>query len=438
MRVAIIGSGIAGLGTAWQLRNTADVTLFEKNARLGGHSHTVMAPTGEGSEIAVDTGFIVFNQATYPNLIALFDRLAVETIPSDMSFAASLDDGKIEYAGDNLLALIGHWRNACRPSHWRMLADLMRFMRQGPALSEMTPDMTLGDFLDRYKYSRTFRQDHLLPMAAAIWSTPSQRILEFPAQDFGNFFRNHGLLEMDIAKRPGWRTVKGGSRVYVERLVQASGAAIVREAAIACVKGSPTGAQVCLRDGTAQDFDHVVIAAHADEALALLPETPAKTRDVLGVFHYAANDAYLHRDETLMPRRQRLWASWNYMRPSRGAESRVFVSYWMNRLQALDRRTPFFVSLNPPHPPAEEKTILHQVYHHPQFDLHTRKAQAELRQIQGHDRIWLCGSYCGFGFHEDALASGLAVATALGAPREWTVQDVSPAFANATPVTLPP
>ncbi len=424
MRIAVIGSGIAGLGAAWQLRHIAEVTIFEKNDRIGGHSNTVMVD----DETPVDTGFIVYNEATYPNLIALFETLDVPTLASDMSFAASLDDGRVEYAGDNLGKLVGHWRNLLRPRHWRMLADLIRFLKQGALLSKTPATMTLGQFLQQHGYSDAFRDDHLLPMAGAIWSMPTHKILDFPARSFGDFFRNHGLLELDTARRPEWRTVAGGSRAYVERLVQDSEAHIVTGARIARVAGT----QIHFEDGDRQDFDHVVIAAHADEALALLPDAPAETLAVLSAFSYSANETWLHRDETLMPRRKRLWASWNYMRQG-GGQPGIYVSYWMNRLQSLDRRSPYFVTLNPPTPPASEKTVLHQVYHHPQFDLATIAAQARLRAIQGRGGVWLCGSYFGFGFHEDALASGLAVAAALGAPRAWTVTDVSPAFANATP-----
>jgi predicted NAD/FAD-binding protein len=293
--------------------------------------------------------------------------------------------------------------------------------------------MTLGEFLDLHGYSPAFREDHLLPMAGAIWSMPAEQILAFPARSFGDFFRNHGLLELDVSKRPEWRTVSGGSRSYVDRLVSDSGATIVTEAVINHVTGTAKGAQVHFADGTIQSFDHVVIATHADEALALLPDATGTIRDALRAFRYSANETYLHSDATLMPCRKRLWASWNYMQQSGADQTKIFVSYWMNRLQKLPIETEIFVTLNPPKPPAQDKVYAHQVYHHPQFDTAAIAAQLQLRTVQGKDHIWLCGSYCGYGFHEDALASGLAVANALGSPRAWTVVDKSPAFQNATP-----
>ena len=434
MRVAIIGSGIAGLGAAWQLRNHAQVTIFEKAGRIGGHSHTMMVPGENGSAIPVDTGFIVYNQATYPNLIALFAALGVDTIASDMSFCASLDGGRVEYAGDNFPSLIGHWQNLFRLRHWQMIADLVRFLKQGEELSSAPVAMTLKQFLDRHGYSAAFREDHLLPMAGAIWSMPSEQILAFPARSFGEFFRNHGLLELDIAKRPEWRTVLGGSQNYVDRLVKGSGATVITNAQIHHIEVIANGAQIYFADGSTQDFAHIVLAIHADEALALLPEALGEVRNILKSFRYLANETYLHSDIDLMPQRKRLWASWNFMQRSGADKTRIFVSYWMNRLQKLPTLTDIFVSLNPPAPPGQDKTYAHQVYHHPQFDCDAIAAQTQLRTIQGRGRIWLCGSYFGYGFHEDALASGLAVATALGAPRTWTVTDKSPAFENATPL----
>jgi hypothetical protein len=432
MRVAIIGSGIAGLGAAWALRNHADVTLFEKQDRLGGHSNTVRVDWANADPINVDTGFIVYNIATYPNLIALFNALGVVTEASDMSFAVSLDKGRYEYAGDNLHTLIGTWQNLLSLKHWGMIADLIRFMRDGHRLCSADSTQSLGDFLRQNNYGRAFIERHLLPMASAIWSAPPQSIADFPAQSFGQFFRNHGLLESDIAKRPPWRTVTGGSKQYVEKLINTAKPTTILNTSIAHIDGQDNQAIITFQDGQRAEFDHVIIATHADEAKTLLHDNSV-TEGLLESFQYSANAAYLHSDPNLMPKRQNLWSSWNYLRKASDTNSAVFVSYWMNRLQNIDQKYPLFVSLNPTTQPDTNKIWKKIVYHHPQFDRQAKAAQGQLSDIQGLNNLWFCGSYFGYGFHEDALASGLSVAEALGAKREWNVTDISPAFANATP-----
>ncbi len=437
MKIAVIGSGITGLGAAWALRDHADVTVFEKAPRLGGHSNTMtVADPGQPLQ-PVDTGFIVYNLATYPNLIALFNQLGVETISSNMSFAVSLDGGKIEYSGDSLATLIGHPGNLLRPSHLAMMRDLVRFYRSAPALYAAPPEQTLGAFLAQHHYSRAFADNHLLPMAAAIWSAAPQKILDFPVGSFGAFFRNHGLLELDAKKRPEWRTVKGGSIQYVEKLAKAGRAKIITDAKITAIRSTSNQPSIRFADGMSQFFDHIICASHADETLALMDQANDDQRRILGAISYSANDTYLHHDIALMPKRKHLWASWNYLRPTPDDvhAPTVAVTYWMNRLQNFKSAEPFLVTLNPPRPPAGDKTVAHMLYHHPQQDNASLAARQQLRTIQGKDRLWFCGSYCGYGFHEDGLASGLAVATALGAPRPWPITDVSPAFANATPAT---
>jgi predicted NAD/FAD-binding protein len=308
-----------------------------------------------------------------------------------MSFAVSLGKGRVEYSSDNLLTMLGHASNLVRPAHWRMLSDLVRFCRQAHLLYAAPVEQSLGDYLDQHHYSEAFRKEHLLPMAAAIWSAKPEQILNFPAQSFGHFFRNHGLLELNPLKRPPWRTVKGGSRVYVNLLAKAGGAKIVMNANIASVKGGADKAVIIFNDGSTAEFDNVVFASHADETLKLMQDTNAQQRELLGYFHYSSNATYLHQVVTLM----------------------------------------LLVSLNPPQPPATNKTLKQMTYTHPQFDASTLKAQKQMHNIQGKDRLWFCGSYFGYGFHEDGLASGFGVAEALGARRPWAIKDVSPAFANA-------
>jgi len=443
LEVAVIGSGIAGLGAAWLLSRQHRVTLYEKEERLGGHTNTVRVNFG-GREIAVDTGFIVYNEANYPNLVQLFAHLGVATHATDMSFSVSLDRGRFEYLGGEWSGLLAQPSNLLRPAYWRMLGDCLRFFREASALLAAPPgpaDPTLGEFLDAAGYSRGFIEDHLLPMGAAIWSVPTERMRDFPARSFARFFANHGLLQ--ATHRPAWRTVTGGAAEYVRQLVTALPEGVRLAAPVVSVK--PEGAGVVVRDarGGVRRFDRVVIAAHADQALAMLERPTAQERRVLGAVSYQPNLAVLHRDPALMPRRRRAWASWNYI-AERGASSAeaargTSVTYWMNRLQKLDPACPLFVSLNPVRAPRDELTIAAFEYQHPAFDAAALAAQGELASIQGVHNIWFCGSWCGYGFHEDALASGLACAEALGVRRPWAVggETKLPVQARGLPVLRP-
>jgi predicted NAD/FAD-binding protein len=436
LRVAVVGSGVSGLGAAWLLAQAHTVTLFEAEGRLGGHSNTVDVP-GPSGPVPVDTGFIVYNERNYPNLTALFRHLEVATQPSDMSFGVSINDGALEYAGADLASLFAQKRNLMRPRFWRMLADILRFYRHGPALlGEPGGDrLTLGQFLDREGFSAAFVEDHLMPMAAAIWSTPIDRMRDHPAAAFIRFSINHGLMQ--VRDRPQWRTVTGGSRAYVARLADSLGDRILADTPVKAVSRLTDGVVVEDGRGNGQIFDHVVLAVHADQALAMLADPTPEERRLLGAFAYARNIAVLHGDAAWMPRRRRAWASWNYL-ARRGADGHdLCVTYCMNRLQSIDTAVPVFVTLNPWQPPADRLTYRTFTYDHPVYDVHAMAAQPQLRRLQGVNRTWFCGSYFGAGFHEDGLASGLAVAERLGGVRRpWVTTDgdaAGPAAAAADP-----
>jgi predicted NAD/FAD-binding protein len=425
-KVAVVGSGVSGLSAAWLLSKTRNVTLYESADRLGGHAHTATVSLG-GRDIAVDTGFIVYNDTNYPNLVALFDHLNVPTLNSDMSFAASMDGGGFEYSGTSLKGLLGQKRNALRPRFWKMLRDVLKFYRQAPALLDRpgTQHLTLGDYLRQERYSAAFINDHLMPMGAAIWSMTARDMQDYPLHAFLRFFVNHGLLR--LSDRPQWRTVDGGSREYVRRIAADFDGAIRLNALVSSIRRTASGVTVTDACGNADIFDDVVIATHADQALAMLTDADEQERHVLGAFGYTENRAVLHSDPALMPGCRSVWSSWNYMSERHGEkEQALCVSYWMNQLQKIDTPQDLFVTLNPHRQPRPD--LVHGIYDytHPRFDSRAMAAQARLWQLQGTNHTWFCGAYFGSGFHEDGLQSGLAVAEALGdIRRPWTVENES-------------
>jgi predicted NAD/FAD-binding protein len=424
--IAIIGSGIAGLSAAWLLSQSHRVTLYERQDRLGGHTDTVDMPAAQG-RLAVDNGFIVYNPVTYPNLVALFRHLGVETKASSMSFSVSVDDGAFEYSGTGLGGLLAQPANLLRPDFWRMVRDVRRFYGEARCLAHNSAghNLTLGQLLDRGRYSPAFVDLHLLPMAAAIWSTPAAEMRDYPADAFVRFFANHGLLQ--VRNRPQWRTVVGGSRTYVRHMTAAFASDIRTGTGVVGLRRLPAGVVVRGDDGGERQHDHAVVATHADEALALLTDADGLERRLLGAFAYTQNEAVMHSDPALMPRRRRAWSSWNYLSHTDDAgRTRPSVTYWMNSLQGIDPQLPVFVTLNPSCAPRPETVIRQTVYSHPGFDRAALAAQKVLWQLQGRRRTWFCGSYFGAGFHEDALQAGLAVAEDLGAvARPWRVADDS-------------
>jgi predicted NAD/FAD-binding protein len=437
LKIAIVGTGISGLSAAWLLSRRHDVTVYERADRVGGHSNTVLAKV-DGHSIPVDTGFIVFNRKTYPNLTALFDLLKVPTERSNMSFAVSIDlksdkrrtleidDGALEYSGSGLSGLFGQPHNLLRPRFWSMLFDVLRFYRSAPQDIAWSDErqISLDEYLDRGRYGAAFRDDYLLPMASAIWSAVPKAMLDYPAAAFIRFHDNHGLLQ--VRNRPTWETVVGGSRNYVKGLCASFADRIRLNAGVCDVRRIPDRVIVTDAQGHLEAFDHVVMASHANETLAALADPSPREQRLLGSFRYSRNLAVLHTDESLMPRRRAVWSSWNYIGPRADARDAVCVTYWMNRLQNLDTKTPVFVTLNPPRPP-RAGTLLHsEVYDHPIFDAKAMEAQRRLWLLQGERNTWFCGAYFGAGFHEDGLQAGLAVAEQLGGLRRpWQVPNES-------------
>lgn len=425
-RVAVVGSGISGLAAAWLLGQRHHVTLFEADTRLGGHTNTVDVAV-DGVSAPVDTGFLVFNHHTYPNLTALFAHLGVASTATDMSFAVSFRESGLEWAGTNLNTVFGQRRNLLKPAFWRMLRDILRFNREAPAWLDAQPHdpRSLGAYLADNGYSREFSEWYLLPMAAAIWSCPTGKMLDYPLATFVRFCRNHGLLQ--VANRPQWRTVLGGGREYVAKL--ALGIDTIHLATPVRGVERQADGRVRLHAGSGDTtlgevFDAVVLACHSDQALAILGDgTRAEEKRLLGALRYEPNVAWLHTDPALLPRRRSLWSAWNYVADRPGLDARpVGVSYLINQLQPLPFATPVVVTLNPDTLPRDEHVLARFDYAHPLFDGPAIAAQAQLATLQGQDGVWFCGAWGGYGFHEDGLKSALAVANALGCRAPWQGQ----------------
>lgn len=418
LNIAVVGAGISGLACAWLLSRHHQVTLFEADGRLGGHSNTVDV-TLEGRTHPVDTGFLVFNEKTYPNLIALFRELGVDSVETEMSFAVSLQEPDLEWAGSNLATVFGQKRNLLRRPFWAMLADILRFNRESVAWLAAHPndEGKLRDFLREGRYSSAFADWYLLPMAAAIWSCPTRQMLDMPLATFIRFCQNHGLLQ--VFDRPMWRTVRGGSRSYVQKI-----AATLQDVRLGCpvqaVMREAGGLRVAHAGGS-ERFDQVVLACHSDQALAIAgTAASAGQRRVLAAVRYQPNRAVLHTDAALLPRDRRLWSAWNYF-AGRGepGEQPVGVSYLINKLQPLPFRTPVVVTLNPAREPNAASVIAEFDYAHPVFDGPAIAAQQRLSTVQGDGGLWLAGAWGSYGFHEDGLNSALRVARGLGVQPPW-------------------
>jgi predicted NAD/FAD-binding protein len=425
LRVAIIGGGIAGLGCAWLLtRQGCQVTLLEANDYLGGHTHTVDV-TLEGVTAPVDTGFLVYNDRTYPKLIALFDELGIASEPSEMTFSVRDDVEGIEWSGTDLGSLFAQPVNALRPAFWRMLRDILRFNRETTTLlrEERVDASTLAEFLDARGYSAPFRDWYLLPMAKAIWSAPRCAILDFPLPAFLGFCHRHGLLQ--ITDRPQWRTVRGGGRAYVERIAQQL--TDVRLATpVHRVRRRGDHVEIESVAASAERFDEVVLACHSDEALALLADASNEETALLGSVSFQSNRVVLHTDARLMPARRRAWSAWNYLATGdASAEAPVSVTYWINALQPLPFRTQVLVTLNPPFEPRREAVLAEFEYAHPLVKSAAVSAQRRFAHLQGARRTWYAGAWLGQGFHEDGLASAHDVARGIAAREALAVTELA-------------
>lgn len=445
-KIAIIGSGISGLGAAYLLSPHHDVTVYEADHRPGGHSHTVDIHV-EGQRFGVDTGFLVFNERTYPMLCRLFGHLGVPVVKSDMSFSVRIAKAGLEWAGTDLDSVFAQRSNLLRPAFWGMLRDILRFNKgatrdlDNPSFSEMS----LGDYLDQKGYGRSFRDDYLLPMAAAIWSCPTQQMLAYPFQTFVRFCHNHGLLQ--ILDRPQWMTVAGGSRNYVSLLLEGMhrhGGRVFLDTPVTKIERQSEGIRVGTDDGC-QTYDQIIMACHSDQAIKILgPDITPQEKSLLGAIRYQANRAVLHSDPTQLPANRKAWAAWNYAAPggriNDDGKSPVSVSYLLNKLQPLPTDTPVIVTLNPWHEPDPARTIRHIHYAHPVFDGPAIAAQNAIKRLSGLNRTLYAGAWLGFGFHEDGFASAVRAASQLAPLPDWilgsqpelNVIDLS----MATPVTV--
>ncbi len=414
-KIAVIGSGAAGLTAAYLLDSLHDVTLFEKADRLGGHTNTLTLASGPDAGTPIDTGFIVFNEKNYPLLCRLFKRLGVETDFSDMAFGLACRETGLEYCSDFPRGVFAQKRNYFNPSFIRFIAEIIRLnsLAKKQLQDNVMAGQTLGNWLDSMHASHSYRQLYLLPMGAAIWSTPTAEILKFPAEMFLRFFENHGLW--DLKNRPRWKFVRGGSQTYVRKIQAGFKGSIRLNSGVVKIKRSADDVEVQTAQGI-EKFDAVVLAAHADESYAMLTAPSAAEKQALAVWKYTRNEAVLHWDDALMPKRKAAWASWNYTVWNRIAEkTRVSVTYWMNRLQNLKTSRPYFVTLNATDYIDPQKVIRKISYTHPHYEFSSLTSQKALARLNGDRSTFFCGSYFGNGFHEDAVRSAVQVAEKLGA-----------------------
>ena len=417
MKIAVVGSGISGLSAAYFLAEKHDVTLFEQDGRVGGHTNTIEVKKPDGTIQPVDTGWIVYNGINYPNLTALFKQLDVKTRPTSMSFAVSIGDGKYEWKGsDQVMTVFAQWTNLFRPSHIRMLLDILKLNKRCNALlkSGQLPKGSLGEFLDREGFSQELRRNYLLPMAGMIWSCSPMKAAEYPADDFMRFFDSHSLFT--TSDQPTWHTVIGGSHVYVQKLLASFRGSLKLNTAVEAIRRDPVGGVQLRIGGVDTHYDQVICASHSDQALRLLSDASEQERSLLSGIPYNESRVVLHTDESFLPKRRAAWGSWNYTHPTEGIhDERIGGSYWMNLLQGIEGDTQYVVTLNPRRAPARDKVIFDTVYHHPHYGASSAVTHARLPEIQGKTGLWWAGAWTGYGFHEDGLKSGLRVVKGIDA-----------------------
>jgi len=416
VKIAIIGSGISGLGSSLILKDHHDVHLFESNTRWGGHAHTSDIKTYNGDQVALDTGFLVYNELTYPHLTALFKYLNVETVDSDMSLSIRSQRDQVEWAGDNLSTVFAQKKNLFRPSFYKMLFQILKFHRKAPAYREecQNESLNLEEFLDRHGYGQEIREWYILPMVAAIWSTGEKDMLKFPAETFFNFFLNHKLLQVN--DRPIWRTVKNGSRNYVQKIISQLPKKSLGEAVVS-VRNSAEGIQIQTTRDT-YHFDKVIFATSAPIALGLIQNPTQPQKNILGSFRTTPNQAYLHTDSYLMPKNQKCWASWNVLAKGLDQNNQVSLTYYLNRLQPLQTTDQLLLTLNCDTKP--EGLLMQASYEHPEMNRAAIEAQKKLDEIQGVENMYFCGAWARYGFHEDGLLSAVCVAKKIGAEPPWS------------------
>ncbi len=414
MKIAIIGSGISGLVCAHLLHREHEIVVFEANDYVGGHTNTVCVESADGP-LNIDTGFIVYNEKNYPNFVRLINGLNIATQPTEMSFSVRCDRTGLEYNGTSLNKLFVQRRNLLRPSFYRMVADILRFYREGKALlARGGGELPLGEYLDTGRYSRQFIEQHLLPLASAVWTTDLRRIREFPARYLLQFFENHGFL--DLRNRPKWRVITGGSCMYVKKLIEPFRTRIRLSTPVRSISRSAEHVKIQPLSGPAESFEQVILATHSDQSVRLLADCRGEERNILGAIGYQENNAILHTDTRCLPTRRRAWASWNYRLPLQFAE-RTTVTYNMNILQSLSAKETYCVTLNPDPSAIESSKVIRKiVYHHPLYTPASVAAQSRHAEISGtRQRTHFCGAYWGYGFHEDGVKSALKVCEAFGA-----------------------
>ena len=423
MRIAVIGAGVSGLVAARGLAAEHEVVVFEASDRPGGHTHTVDVETPEGT-LAIDTGFIVYNERNYPEFVKLLAELGVESQPTAMSFSVQCERSGLEYCGSSMNGIFAQRRNLLRPGFYRMLRDILRFNEEGTALARSSApqgeELTVGEYLEYNGYSAAFREQYLLPMAAAIWSASPDRVGDFPLAYLARFFDHHGLMQ--LTDRPRWRVIRGGSRQYLEPLMRSYARNLRLATPVQSVARDRDGVTVTPRGGAPERFDYAVLACHSDQALTMLADPSDAEREVLGAIGYQPNEAVLHTDDRLLPRRRRAWAAWNYHR-SRQPQRRVAVTYSMNILQSLPTETQYLVTLNRSADIDPAKIIRRIDYDHPVYDVPSVEARGRRRQISGVNRTAYCGAYWGFGFHEDGVQSALAAVEDVRGSRREQMSD---------------